>query len=83
MRTTLAIDDQLLAKAKARARERGVSLGRVVEDALRRDLQRDAEQVGPPIPVLRGGTVRPGVDLTSNRSMREFLDEGTELDQLR
>jgi len=38
MRTTLSVDDNLLAAAKRRARERGQTLGRVIEDALRREL---------------------------------------------
>jgi len=84
MRTTLAIDDHLLDAAKQRARERGKTLGQVVEDALRLELARPEAVKGPPIPVSRrGGGFRPGIDLTSNRSMREALDEGLPLDKLR
>jgi hypothetical protein len=77
MRTTIAIDDRLLRAAKARARSRGVTLGRVIEDALRLDASRGTQAAArPPIPVFEGGTgPRPGVDLTSNRSMLEVLDE--------
>ena len=84
MRTTVAIDDQLLAQAKQRARELGVSLGTVVDDALRRDLNRRADQgERPAIPVFVGTGVRPGVDLTSNRAIQELLDEDLMLTQLR
>jgi len=84
MRTTVSINDQVLERAKRRARERGVSLGTVVEDALRRDLSRVGEATArPEIPVFAGTGVRPGVDLTSSRALRELLDEGATLEQLR
>lgn len=85
MRTTLSIDDEVLEAAKARARQRGVSLGSVVEAALRRALStRDDAGHAPPIPVFTGGTgPRPGVDLTSNRALAELLDEDVPLDRRR
>jgi hypothetical protein len=85
MRTTLAIDDELLASARERARERGQTLGQVVEDALRRDLAQPARSAPRvPIPVFRGGTgPRPGIDLTSNAALHAVLDEGVALDDLK
>jgi Ribbon-helix-helix protein, copG family len=84
MRTTVSVDDELLASAKRRARERGQTLGEVVEDALRRELASVAALDGPAVPVYSGGGgPRPGIDLTSNRALREALDEGTDLDALR
>jgi Ribbon-helix-helix protein, copG family len=84
MRTTIAVDDNILAAAKRRARERGVSLGAVVEDALRAALARGREADRPAIPVFRGGTgVRPGIDVTSNRALLEALDADRPLDDLR
>jgi hypothetical protein len=84
MRTTLAVDDHLLAAAKDRARERGQSLGQVVEDALRRELAEPAEAEPFEVPVFRDGDGPvAGVDLTSNRAVREVLDHGVELDALR
>ena len=38
MRTTLAIDDRLLAAAKRRARQHGMTLGQLVEEALQAEL---------------------------------------------
>ena len=38
MRTTVSISDELLAAAKRKARELGVSLGEVIDAALRREL---------------------------------------------
>lgn len=82
MRTTLSIDDHLLDEAKRRAR--GVAVGTVVDDALRRDFQRrEGATERPKIPVFVGTGTQPGVDLTSARALRELLDEGTELDKLR
>ena len=44
MRTTLNIDDQILATAKHRAVEQGVTLTRVVENALRDALFKKEEK---------------------------------------
>ncbi len=84
MRTTVALDDHLLESAKRRARERGQTLGQVLEDALRRELAGRDEVEQIEIPVFRGGGgPLPGIDLTSNRALREALDSGSELDALR
>jgi hypothetical protein len=84
MRTTVSIDDHLLARAKDRARQRGVTLGKVIEDALRTDLSRPPAGDPPPIPVFRGGGgLRPGIDLSSNRAIQELFDEGMPPEKLR
>jgi Ribbon-helix-helix protein, copG family len=79
MRTTISVDDHLLEGARRRARERGQTLGQLIEDALRRELAPRDESVAPEVPVFRGkGGLRPGIDPTSNRSLWEALDEGVE-----
>ncbi len=85
MRTTLSISDELLVVAKQRARERGQTLGELVNVALQRELNDPPVPVAaPPVPVFRGGSgPRPGIDLSSNRSLHEALDEGLELDDRR
>jgi hypothetical protein len=85
MRTTLAIDDEILDAAKFRARSQGSTLGSVVEDALRRYLlQAQPTADRPTIPVYRNGRgLRPGVDLSSNRAIHELLDGGADLNSLR
>jgi hypothetical protein len=85
MRTTIAIDDEILASTKVRARQLNLTLGQVVEDALRRELARDqTPRRGPEVPVFTGGTgPRQGIDLTSNRAVLDALDEGTGLEKLR
>lgn len=85
MRTTIALPDQLLKTAKREAHARGLTLGRFVEAALRREMSRPtAAGPAPAVPVFRGGTgVRPGIDVTSNRALLEALDEGRPVEQLR
>jgi hypothetical protein len=82
MRTTISISDELLAAAKCRASERGQTLGAFVDGALQRELNRELPpRAAPPVPVFRGGTgPRPGVDLSSNRTLLEALDGGIGLD---
>jgi hypothetical protein len=85
MRTTVSISDELLAAAKRRARERGQTLGDVLDAALRRELsQPDRRGDRPSVPVFRGGAgPRPGIDLSSNRALHEALDDGLEIDARR
>lgn len=77
MRTTVRLSDELVAAAKRRGRERGQSLGEVIDAALRRELAIPATPAErPPLPVFRSGTgARPGIDLTSNRALSEVLEE--------
>lgn len=80
MRTTVNVDDHLLAAARDRARQRGQTLGEVVSDALRRELSAPPQREVPEVPVYHGeGGFRAGVDPTSNRSLREALDAGVPL----
>lgn len=84
MRTTVSIDDQLLAAAKERARRLGLTLGQVVNSALRRELAVDETREIVPVPVFRGGSgPRAGVDLRSNRSLSEILDEDVDFNRRR
>lgn len=84
MRTTLALDDYLLESARRRARERGQTLGQVVEDALRRELSEPEQPEPVEVPVFSGGTgPLPGIEFSSNRALREVLDSDAELNSLR
>ena len=83
VRITLSISDELLTAAMQRARAGGVSLDEFVEAALRVEVGIAGSEV-PEIPIFHGGAgVRPGIDLTSNRSLLEALDEGCDPDSLR
>ena len=85
MRTTVTISDELLAAAKRLARERGETLGDVIDAALRRELSVPApREERPVVPAFDGGSgAHPGIDLSSNRALYEVLDEGLDLDRRR
>jgi hypothetical protein len=77
MRTTVRLDEHLLAQAKQYAAASGKTLTAVLEDALREALARRS----PPIrrkrvrlPVFNGGGVRPGVDLDDSSSLLELME---------
>lgn len=77
VKTTLDIDDELVARAKARAAREGTTLTSLVEDGLRLRLQRrsGARRPPPELPVYagRGGLAR-GIDPSSNRSLNDAAD---------
>lgn len=77
MRTTIAIDDALLERAKRRAAEQRITLGSYIEEALRQRLAAaPATASSVELPTFTGGTgLAPGIDPTSNRSLYEALDE--------
>lgn len=80
MRTTIKIDDRLLAEAKARAAASGRTLNAVVEDALREALARrgrngDGRRVE--LPMFPGSRLLPGVDLDDSAALLERM-EGTD-----
>jgi len=81
MRTTLAINDAILDRAKQRAREQGVTLGSYVEEALRvRLIAPEPPHEPVDLPVFsRGNGLAPGIDPLSNRSMYDALDEDGQL----
>lgn len=80
MRTTIKIDDRLLAEAKARAAASGRTLNAVVEDALRESLSRRPPDAGArrvELPTFPGSRLLPGVDLDDSAALLERM-EGTD-----
>ena len=77
MRTTIRLDDELLATAKRAAIERGTTLTAVIEDALRRALAPDPRSRTAPAapPTFRGDGLQPGVDLDDTASLLDVMDE--------
>jgi Arc/MetJ-type ribon-helix-helix transcriptional regulator len=79
VRTTLTIDDSLLAEFKLLAARTHRSLSSVIQDALREALEaRKARESGRPVdlPVFRGGNgLQRGVDLDSMASLLDLMDE--------
>lgn len=85
MRTTIRIDDDLYREVKARAARSGRTVAAVLEDAVRRGLTPSVPRRANPYavrPIGKGG-LRPGVDLSSNATVAEAMDEGIPLDALR
>jgi hypothetical protein len=79
MKTTLDLNDTLLAEAKALAAKQRTTLTRVVEEGLRLRLGAQRSAGGAvartPLPVFRGkGGLQAGVDARSNRSMLDAAD---------
>lgn len=77
MRTTVRLDERLLAEAKKYAAESGRTLTAVLEDALRETLaRRRARPRAKPIRLktVTGGGVRPGVDLDDSASLTDLME---------
>ncbi|OGN82016.1 MAG: hypothetical protein A2X23_12070 [Chloroflexi bacterium GWC2_73_18] len=79
MRTTIKIDDRLLAEAKVQAANSGRTLNAVIEDALREALarrHRRDERRAVELPTFRGSRLSPGVDLDDSAALLDRM-EGT------
>jgi hypothetical protein len=79
MRTTIRLDESLLAEAKQRAARRGTTLTAVIEQALRESFGRRDEQRGKrpgKLPAWGKGWVLPGVDLDDSASLLDRMEAG-------
>ena len=79
MKTTLNLNDQLLADAKAMAAQQRTSLTRLIEEGLQLRLRAQASPVKPGrvrLPVFKGrcGLVA-GLNPLSNKSLLDALDD--------
>ena len=79
MKTTLDIDDQLLAEAKALAAQQRTSLTRLIEEGLHLRLRARAatgRRTKLVLPLLKGrGGLVAGVDPLSNKAMLDALGD--------
>ncbi len=79
MRTTIDLNDTLLARAKAAAVRQRTTLTRLIEEGLELRLRRtvsEPKSTRVRLPVYRGkGGLAPGVDPLSNRSLFDAADE--------
>ena len=76
MRTTIRLDEHLLAEAKQHAAESGQTLTAVLEHALRESLARRSAPAKPRhsrLKTFRGGGVRAGVDLDDSASLLDLM----------
>ena len=84
MRTTIRIDDEVYRRVKRAADESDRTIGQVIEDAVQLALRPTRSDVPITVlPVFGESGVMPGVDLTSNRSVAEAMDEDISLDAMR
>jgi len=75
MRTTIRLDDSLLAAAKAQAARRGTTLTAVIEEALRESLATRRRPAHAPIELPTfDGRLRPGVDLDDSAALLELME---------
>lgn len=76
MRTTLDLNDRLLAEAKRVAASRGLSLKALVEEALRERLLLRGSKSEPAVALatFSGHGLQPGVDLTDSAALLEIMD---------
>jgi hypothetical protein len=84
MRTTILIGDEVYRRVKKVADRSDRTIGQVIEDAIQLAFRPASSHISiAELTVYRGCGVMPGVDLTSNRSVAEALDDGVSLDAMR
>jgi hypothetical protein len=77
MRTTIRLDDQLLAEAKQLAARTGRTLTAVIEDALRLSLRQTSSRRRRRVelPTFKGGNgLQPGVDLDDSAALLDLME---------
>lgn len=77
MRTTIRLDEGLLAEAKQLAVRTGRTLTAVIEDALRQALARrrdSAEQKPVRLKTVGGNGPQPGVDLDNTAELLDMME---------
>jgi predicted DNA-binding protein len=85
MRTTIRIDDALYRAVKAKAARSGRTVAAVLEDAVRRGLDRaeDKPRARYQLQPLGQGGARADIDLSSNAAINEISYGGRGADALR
>lgn len=77
MRTTVRLDEHLLAEAKKYAAESGRTLTALLEDALRDTLARRRarpKRARVRLKTFKGDGVRPGIDLDESAALLETME---------
>jgi len=76
MRTTIHLDDNLLAELRRIAADDGRTLTSVIQDALREALSRRQDSPSAPVelPVFHGSGLLPGVDLHDSASLLDHME---------
>ena len=79
MRTTIQLDDALLAQATQMAREKGCDLSQFIEEMLRDKIapkQPGAREPFHRLTTVGGKGVGPGVDLNNSASLLALMEQG-------
>ncbi len=76
MRTTIQLDDQLLARVREVAAKTGRTMTAVIEDALRQSLslKKPERRQRVRLTTVRGKGPRAGVDLDDSASLLDLMD---------
>ena len=73
MKTTLTIDDTVMAKVKREALRRGTTMGALIETALRTYLKaKPSNDPLPPLPTFNMG--KPKVDIADRNALYDLMD---------
>ena len=83
MRTTVRLDEELLAEVKRHAADEGMTMTQVLDQALREMLARKRELAGRervPLPSFTGKGLQPGVDLDDGAALLEVMDQEDDAD---
>ena len=83
MKTTLVLDDALVERVRQRAKERGVSMSSIVEEAIFRMLTEQATADHPPLDLPSFNSGGYLVDITDRNAMYDALDDPTQMAQYR
>ena len=78
MRTTIRLDDGLLATAKGYAASAGLTLTALIEEALRQRLAQARDGERKPVRLLTTGAggVVPGIDMDDSSALLEAMEAG-------
>jgi hypothetical protein len=76
MRTTVRLDDDLLAAAKQRAAAEQTTLTALIEDSLKRTLAARPPRRAERFTIRRAGDgrLKPGIDLDDSAGLRDLMD---------
>ena len=91
MRTTIILPDALYEQVKRTARDSKQTVTSLVEEALRRELDRRLKPeshrkkvvLPEPFDPGPGGGIRPGLDIAHNAGLLEAMEEGLPIEKLR
>lgn len=79
MRTTIRMDPHLARQVKEYAARHGLTVTRLIEDALRERLAREHTgrvRATPALPTFRGKGLKPGIDLDDSAHLLDLMGGG-------